>query len=898
MRTRSAVAGAIVALMVGGLGAGPVGAEDEPGATTTEPAASAVATDPAPPPANGGDEGSTAGDGDTAPGPGEGATTGSGDPAPLPSDPPPAGPPPADAGAAPPAAGSAPPPTTPPSTSASPPAASAPTSAPGATSPSTTSGGAPSPSVVSSQDATVDAAGSAVADTGHNTAANGTVQVIVVDQAAVAPGDGAGGSADPAAGNTAGGGNTGVGLALVVTGDASAIGGTTDDSISQKALVKAVGTGEIEIIQIALVVNLGVGVANTGANTATGLDAVNVIGIGQGAAAGPGGAGGVSTNGLTAANDASGAGAITTGNATAVGNANDVRVVQAANVAAGTGIVASGQATDITSLGVAFGNTGLNIVIGNTVVQLILVDQAAGGGGGSAASATNQATATNAATGMAGITTGTAAATGLASSTAIDQVAMADAGDGGFVSILQRALVLNLGLALANTGMNDAVGNQSVNLVDVQQQSIAGAFWASLQSLFGGSGWLDLTGASGTTVNTVTAANTSDGAALVTTGDATATGLASTTQVGQTAAGSAQAGGQALVTQDATVTNGGLAVANTGGNAAAGLLALNAVVTDQWAGLGAYLTEYLAQLGSGATTATPTSSSWALGDVLVDLFGEIHADEILIDGFAGLSGGQVEAAVAQALGFADGFGGIAGSGPTATGPRIRVRQITGTLTINLGIAATGGNRAQTSTVNVVVVDQQADAASDAQVSNALGQGVRAAVQAVADGTLAGDAALDPANLAVLINATTGAAVVVTGDAAAGNSTVIAVCQTFETPVAVCSPPEPPATPPADPSGDPAATGGSGRGAGGTGAARARAVVATGWSRGVAPASDELPRTGSDTVPLAQAGAVLVAAGALLVLAAGRRRALQGRPAPGAGPSSRRSSRPATAEDGQ
>ena len=46
------------------------------------------------------------------------------------------------------------------------------------------------PTVVSSQDATVDAASGAVADSGHNTAANGAVQVIVVDQEAARPGDG------------------------------------------------------------------------------------------------------------------------------------------------------------------------------------------------------------------------------------------------------------------------------------------------------------------------------------------------------------------------------------------------------------------------------------------------------------------------------------------------------------------------------------------------------------------------------------------------------------------------------------------------------------------------------------------------------------------------------------
>lgn len=850
MRTRSALAGLIVVVMLGGLGATPVAAEDETSGGAGDAAAdtttTTVAPEDTPPPA------------DTDP----------------PADEPAA---PTDDGGGTPAAGGdgtdPPPTTTPPTTT--------PTTGPPTTTTPTTSAdpAAPAP-VVNSQDATVDATSGAVADTGHNTATNGSVQVIVAEQDATA-GGGAGtdppATTDPAASNDADGSNSGVGLALVVTGNAAATGGTTDDTISQKALVKAVGTGEIEIIQIALVVNLGVGVANTGGNNATGLDVVNVIGIGQGAGAGQGGAGGVATNGLTASNDASGNGAIMTGDATAVGNANDVRLTQAANAAAGSGLVASDQTTDISSLGVAYGNTGLNIVIGNTVLQLIIVDQnAAGGAGGTAASASNQATAGNSATGLAAITTGNAGATGNASSTSIDQLAMADAGHGGFVSILQRALVLNLGIALANTGMNDATGNQSVNLVDLQQQSIAGAFWASLQSLFGGTGWLGLTGDA---ANSVTANNTSDGAALVATGDASATGLASNTQVRQQAAGSAGAGGQAYVTQDASVTNAGLAIANTGGNAAAGLLGLNAIISGQWAGLGDYLTGYLAQLGTGTTTASPSTSSWTLGDVLVDLFGEIHADEVLIDGFGALSGGQIEASIAQALGFTDGFDDMAGTGPGGAGPRIRVRQITGTLTINLGIASTGDNTAETATVNVTVVDQEGQAASETQVSNALGRGVRAALQAVAEGSVTGDTALDPANLAVLINATTGSAVVVTGDATAANRTTIATCQTFNTSAAVCSPAprnQPPTGGPSDPS-TPLPTG--------TGTLPRTTPYVTGSAIGdpatagsTGATAGQLPNTGAETLPLVEVGVLLLAAGTMLrLVAAGRRRLSTGVP---------------------
>ncbi len=94
---------------------------------------------------------------------------------------------------------------------------------------------------------------------------------------------------------------------------------------------------------------------------------------------------------------------------------------------------------------------------------------------------------------------------------------------------------------------------------------------------------------------------------------------------------------------------------------------------------------------------------------------------------------------------------------------------------------------------------------------------------------------------------------------------------------MCSPPqvEPPADPPADP-GDPAdpADPGTSLGAAGT------RTVAVGWTLGSSPGSGELPRTGSDTLPLARAALVLLATGALLVVLSGRRRTRVRRPADG------------------
>jgi hypothetical protein len=197
-----------------------------------------------------------------------------------------------------------------------------------------------------------------------------------------------------------------------------------------------------------------------------------------------------------------------------------------------------------------------------------------------------------------------------------------------------------------------------------------------------------------------------------------------------------------------------------------------------------------------------------------------------------------------------------------------VRQVTGTLTINLSVANTGGNSASTNTVNFVLIEQEGQAATDAQVTAALGRGAQAVAQALASGQVAGD----PANLAVLLNATTGAAMVVTGDAVAANASTVRVCQTFVVPTAVCTPaPVDPGTPT-----DPGGPGTPGPGAVTTPVVRLIPSTPVAVSRPTTT-TQALPRTGNDVVPMVTLGLAFLAAGvALQVTARARRRVVAGR----------------------
>jgi len=174
----------------------------------------------------------------------------------------------------------------------------------------------------------------------------------------------------------------------------------------------ATDQGKIDILQIALVVNIGVGHSTTGNN---------VVGAGG---AGTPGIGTIKSN-------------IKTGNAGAIGDAAKTGVKQAANVGNGE---QSNQNALVVNVGIAIGNTGLNITIG------------ALGSNGSTQS--GQSVAVGTTSGQ--VYTGAADAIGDKSKSRIQQFAGGTASGTAVLTIDQRAIIVNFGTALANSGGNFA----------------------------------------------------------------------------------------------------------------------------------------------------------------------------------------------------------------------------------------------------------------------------------------------------------------------------------------------------------------------------------------------------------------------------------------------------------
>lgn len=137
---------------------------------------------------------------------------------------------------------------------------------------------------------------------------------------------------------------------------------------------------------------------------------------------------------------------------------------------------------------------------------------------------------------------------------------------GAITLVDQESETTNVGVAVANTGGNTAVGNASDNDSDVDQTATA----------IGGD---DDTVA----VNTASGGNSSSGSANISTGNAHATGNHSTTSNTQVVNSDGGKGGLTLVDQENTTNNGGLAIANTGFNSAVGNASDNDSDVDQTA---------------------------------------------------------------------------------------------------------------------------------------------------------------------------------------------------------------------------------------------------------------------------------------------------------------------------
>ncbi len=346
----------------------------------------------------------------------------------------------------------------------------------------------PPPTNTNDQNANATTTGTAVADSGSNTAASGTNSNVAGS---------VGGATNPSA-------NAGA-----TSGTAGASGSQDTTQVDQIATATTNGQGAVDILQVALVINLGVSNGQSGANTAI-------------AAGGPGGAGG----------DAQGA--IDTGDASAVGNRATTTVTQAAVVAGGD---ASSQITAVLNIGIGVGNTGLNVAMGNITVDGI-----------SAA----QLTLLN--SGTAAVQSGNADALGNRSDTRVLQSATGTASGTAVLQIGQWAIVLNFGTAFANTGGNAAVAGTGPGGMGPAEYQAVLAIMNVLGPILDGLG-------------TPTGSTVGNSSAVILTGDAAALGNDAATTIVQTAAGAVSGSQYASANQRATVANLGLALANTGYNA-------------------------------------------------------------------------------------------------------------------------------------------------------------------------------------------------------------------------------------------------------------------------------------------------------------------------------------------
>ena len=241
------------------------------------------------------------------------------------------------------------------------------------------------------------------------------------------------------------------------------------------------------------------------------------------------------------------------------------------------GLEVTSQDADVDNTGVAVANSGGNVAQGNSNEgdQTAVNAQGAASGGGVAA---NSGEASNKSTGSATIVTGNATATGNESSTGVSQGAAS--GGGGLQVTAQDADVDNAGVGIANTGLNAAVGN-----VNGDQTAVNGQL---------------AIGVGGIAANQGSASNVSRGSATIVTGNATATGNKSLTDIDQ---GAGHFGpGLGIVVQDADVDNAGVGIANTGLN-----LAVGNVTGDQLA-VNGQLALGLGGLAFNAGSATNVSS--------------------------------------------------------------------------------------------------------------------------------------------------------------------------------------------------------------------------------------------------------------------------------------------------
>jgi len=319
---------------------------------------------------------------------------------------------------------------------------------------------------------------------------------------------------------------------------------TIGGGVAMTFAMSSTASADEVVVQDADVTNTGVGVANSGGNTAVGNDSQNTAAAGQVAA------GGLASNQADVSNESNGSASIETGDATGIGNHSETEVAQKHTGNGGPGLSVVVQDTDVTNAGIGIANSGGNDATGNDSQNAAICGQLAVG-----FLASNSCDASNSSDGTAAIETGDATGIGNHSKTKVGQDA--DTGPGaGLAIVLQDSDVLNLGFGLANTGNNDATGNDSNNL-GITLQGAFGAFASNNASL----------------------KNSSNGKAYTKTGNATGIGNWSDTEVSQDA--DVDPAALAVVVQNAPVVNAGIGIANSGNNTDVGNSSANVEVVIQ-----------------------------------------------------------------------------------------------------------------------------------------------------------------------------------------------------------------------------------------------------------------------------------------------------------------------------
>jgi hypothetical protein len=350
------------------------------------------------------------------------------------------------------------------------------------------------PAATTSQDATVDNGNTGVANSGANTATG------------VVPGGNTSAGNDNASSQPS---------ATVVAGSAGATGGASTSRISQTAVASATAAAHVFITQLALIVNVGLALASSGSNDAAATDQgpgpgvalvdtgnANVTGlaastavtqvvhlldaneqtqqnasvvnvgvgvgnsganqaVGQLSAMGPDGAAVAVTWGP------SGTASVASGSATATGDRSNTTIIQVAvGTAADDGTLQIVQRAVVVNFGAglassganAAGALGANDAMLTQAIVLALLSMLLPSAPSSTAAPAGVGVA-DAAGGQATVRTGSAIAVGNDSTTTIRQTATGAVTGTHSASADQSAAVGNFGVGIANTGGNGAAGN-------------------------------------------------------------------------------------------------------------------------------------------------------------------------------------------------------------------------------------------------------------------------------------------------------------------------------------------------------------------------------------------------------------------------------------------------------